>query len=59
MGWGRRGREEGGGRRGQGVEGGGTGAPLAEASEGGDSSGLGANGLILGERTRWGPPFKS
>lgn len=54
MGWGRRKEEEEGGE-GQGLRAVGLGAPLAEASEGGNSSGLGANGLIHGRERHGGP----
>lgn len=47
-GWGWRGREEGGEGRGLGAVG--LGPPLAEASEGGDSSGIWENRLMPGER---------
>ena len=47
------------GGEGRGLRAVGLGPPLAEASEGGDSSGMWANGLILGERACWGPGFKS
>ena len=55
----RRGEVGRGGGEGRGLRAVGLGPPLAEASEGGDSSGMWANGLILGERACWGPGFKS